>query len=153
MTTAKSRILGGSALTLVILVGALALGREQRHRSQESCQGPWSECSPDAQWLRRVVLQSGLRDAPPGTGSALLITREGPSGLFMWAVRQGRTAASLEDFYAKLVLVEDTQVYTDGVRIVWRVQDRHVFLEPPPELKLLEKLVRLTNALPAPGRG
>ncbi|MGH2921712.1 MAG: hypothetical protein ACRDKU_06580 [Gaiellaceae bacterium] len=60
----------------------------------------------------------------------------------------------MEDFsYAKLVLVEDTQVYTDGVRVVRRAQDRHVFLEPLPELKLLEKLVRLTKALPAPGRG
>jgi hypothetical protein len=143
----------------VILVSALVLGRgwrdgeeaTQLYWSQANCQGPWSECSPDAQWLRRVLAEGGLTDAPPGTGSAVLITREGPSGLFFWAVRPGRSAGSNEySPYAKLVLVGETQVYTDGVRVFWRAQERHVFLEPPPELELLEKLVRLTNAVPAP---
>jgi hypothetical protein len=154
-------MLGGSALALalVVLISAIAVARDTRdgdeapepQSSPEDCQGPWSECSPDAQWLRRALPEGGLKDAPPGTGSALLITRDGPSGLFLWAVRPRRPAISIEDSaYTKLVRVGDTPVYTDGVRAVWPAQDRHVYLEPVPELKLLEKLVQLTRVVPAP---
>jgi hypothetical protein len=148
--SARSRILVGIALAFVIIVSVFALGRGEDAPQREPCQGTSWECSAEAQWLRRVLAEGGLRDAPPGPGSALLITREGPQGLFFWAVRSGRTALPSEFTYPKLVLVGETQVYSDGVRAVWRAQDRHVYLEPVPELRLLEKLVRLTHSVPAP---
>jgi hypothetical protein len=148
ITTAKNRILGGTALALVIIVSAVALGRGEDAAQREPCQGTLWQCSAEAQWLRRVLAEGGLRDVPPGPGSALLVTREGPHGLFFWAVRPGRTALRSEFTYPKLVLVGETQVYSDGVRAVWRAQDRDIYLEPVPGLTLLEKLVRLTHSVP-----
>jgi hypothetical protein len=148
ITTAKYRILAGSALALMIVVNVVALGRDEEAPAGLYCERTSWECSAEAQWLRRVLAEGGLRDAP-STGSALVITREGPQGLFFWAVRPGPTPVRSGFTYPKLVLVDETQVYSDGVRATWLAQNRHVYLEPVPELKMLEKLVRLTHAVRA----
>ena len=149
ITTAKNRVLAGGALALVSIVSAVALGRGEEAPPGVYCERTSWECSAEAQWLRRVLAERGLRDAA-STGSALVINGEGPQGLFFWAVRPGRTELRSRSPYPKLVLVGETQVYSDGVRAVWRAQDRNVYVEPVPELKMLEELVRLTHAVPAP---
>jgi len=47
--------------------------------------------------------------------------------------------------------VEETLLYDDhDVRLLWQVQGRNVYVEPPPDRELLTRLVRLTQVIPAP---
>jgi hypothetical protein len=150
-------VLAAGALVFVWRAGAF---REQPAAPyQTSCSGPWSVCSPDAQWLRRVLADAGYRGASPGTGSALVIPSANPtSQTFFWAV-PSRRAPDPDEYspYDALPRVGDTTIYGDKVRLVWWVQGRNVYFEPlfldPLPLrdhKLLPQLVRLTQKVPAP---
>lgn len=84
------------------------------------------------------------------TGSALLIPSEGLSQRFFWAARAMGPPDPAYSPYDELPRVGDTLIFGDHVRLVWQVQGRSVWVEPPPDCALLTKLVRLTRALPAP---
>jgi len=159
-----TRRLAAGAVTVAIAAGMVALSwkagvfdDQPATRLQASCSGPWSLCSPNARWLRRVLAEAGYPDAGPGTGSALVIPSENPSSQrFFWAVGSG--APPDPGVYSpsdELPRVGDTVIYGDKVRLVWRAQGRNVyfeplFLEPLVDRKLLIELVRLTQEVPAP---
>lgn len=86
----------------------------------------------------------------PGTGSALLIPREGPSQLFFWAVRGvGRPDPAAYSRYDGLPRIAGSTVYSDhNVRLRWAAQGRTVYLEPPPDPFLVRLLVVLTQVVP-----
>jgi hypothetical protein len=162
----KRRKLAIAAVAVAIAAGALVLvwktgvfGDQPAAVSQMSCSGPWSACSPDAQWLRRVLAEAGYPEAGPGTGSALVIPSANPSSqTFLWAVRSHRPrVVEVYPSYDRLSRVGHTSIYGDRVRLLWRAQGRFVYFEPlsvdPLPLrdrKLLPQLVRLTQRVPAP---
>src|SRR5688500_1386355 len=61
-------------------------GREAQVGSNPGCEGNWSECAPGALWLREVVARTGYGNAN-SAASALLLSTEGPTGLYFWTVR------------------------------------------------------------------
>jgi hypothetical protein len=151
----------GAALAAVVAAGVLTLawrgdsGGESAVRAQQrGCEGAWSECAPDARWLRRVLARGGYGRVGPGTGSALLIPREGPSSLYLWAVPSvGRPDEDGSAPYDMVPRIGGTTVYNDAdVRLRWNAQGRTVFLEPPPDPFLVRLLVVLTQIVPAPQR-
>ena len=150
-------LLAGGVFALVWRAGVI--GDKPSAPSQPSCSGPWSMCSPDAQWLRKVLVEAGYPGAGPGTGSALVIPAANPSSqTFLWAVRSSRPPnPNVYPPYDALPRVGDTAIYGDKVRLVWAAQGRNVYLEPlfldPLPLRdrrLLPQLVRLTQEVPAP---
>jgi len=121
-----------------------------RTETTVACQ-PWSECSPDAAWLRRVLRGAGFGRVGPGTGSALVIPGATPAGdRFLWAVRFVGRPDPIYRTYRGLPEVDGVSIYTDGTRLLWQVQRRNVYLEPPPERTLVARLVRLTIRVRAP---
>lgn len=160
----RRRKLTAGALTLLIAASVLALawksdelGSRTGSGPEPNCTEPWSECSPDAQWLRQVLAKAGYPDAGPGTGSALVIPSENPSSQqFFWAVLPvGPLDREEYSPYNELPRVDDTPIYSDGVRLVWQAQGRNVYFEPlslkpPPDGELVTKLVRFTKVVPAP---
>jgi hypothetical protein len=159
---AAGAVAGAIAAGAVVLVWrAGVLGDQPAAPFQTSCSGPWSACSPDAQWLREVLAEAGYPDAGPGTGSALVIPSANPSSqTFFTAVRGRPPDADVYSPYDARPHVGDTAIYGDKVRLVWRAQGRNVyfeplFLDPLPLLdrQLLPQLVRLTQSVPAPAVG
>jgi hypothetical protein len=98
-----------------------------------TCAEPWSECSPDAFWLRRVLAQAGFPH-PRQNGAALIIQNE----RFVWATPGTRTQPE----YRLRWRIDGRGVYGDGVRVTWIVQKRHVWVESPPSRRLLVRIVR-----------
>lgn len=123
---------------------------EPNARTTIACQ-PWSECSPDAAWLRRVIRRAGLGKVGPGTGSALVIPGVTPtSARHLWAVQSAGQTDPVYQTYRALPEVDGVPIYTDGTRLLWQAQGRNVYLAPPPEQALLARLVRLTIRVEAP---
>ena len=108
------------------LLLALALGLP-------TCSEPWSRCSPDAVWLRRVLAHAGFRHVGQD-GAALIL----PSQRFVWATPGTQVARG----YKVRSRADRRPVYGDGVRVTWIVHRRHVWVEPEPPRKLLVRLVR-----------
>jgi hypothetical protein len=100
------------------------------------CSEPWSRCSPDAFWLRRVLAHAGFSHVGQ-TGSALIIPR-GPQWRFVWATSGTR----IDPVFELRSGAAGRAVYGDRVRVTWIVQRRHVWVEPPPPRRLLVRLVR-----------
>lgn len=159
----RVRMIAAGAMTVAIGAGAFALiwktevfGRQQAARLEPSCSGSWSVCSPDARWLRKVLAKAGHPNAGPGTGSALVIPSENPSSQrFLWAVPGARPDPDVYSPNDELPLADDTAIYGEEVRLVWRAQGWNVYFEPlflPPlaDRQLLPRLVRLTQEVPAP---
>jgi hypothetical protein len=123
-------------------------------QAQLGCEGAWSECAPDARWLRRVLVRGGYGPVGPGTGSAVLIPRERPSPLYFCAVpAPGRREPQQHGRYDMVPPIGGTTVYNSGnVRLFWRAQGCTIFLEPPPDPLLVRLLVVLTQVVPAPQR-
>ncbi len=93
------------------------------------CAEPWARCSPDAFWLRRVIARARFM-AVGDTGSALSFVARcgppcGPAGEWnVWAAPGTRR----HPVYRLVRRVDGRVVYGDGVRIVWIVQKRAVWL-------------------------
>jgi hypothetical protein len=50
--------------------------------------------------------------------------------------------------YAELPRVDEIRIYSDhGVRLLWQVHGRNVYLEPPPRGELVARLARLTEEI------
>ena len=109
-----------------------------------ACTEPWSRCSPDAFWLRRVLARAGFPH-PDQNGAALIIPAP-PSQLnqrFVWAT----PGTQIWPAYRLVSRVDGRPVYGDRARIVWIVQKRHVWVEYPPPRALLVRLVRASVAV------
>jgi hypothetical protein len=149
----------GVALAAAVAAVVLALvwkgdsGNRAEVRAQPSCDGPWSECSAGARWLRQVLARTGYEKVGPGTGSALVIPAGRTNQQFFWAVRGVGRPHPAYSAYDKLPRVGVTSIYGDEVRLLWQAQGWNVYLEPPSDPTLLAKLVRLTRAVPAPPSG
>ena len=149
------------ATGLVIATGALALAwksgepaEQPVSRSQPECSEPWSKCSPNADWLREVLAKAVYEDVGPGTGSALVIPDANPSSQWFFKAVRPVGPIDREEYapYDPLPQVGETVIYgsRSHVRLVWHVQGRNVYIEPPPNRQLLKRLVRLTQVVPAP---
>jgi hypothetical protein len=106
------------------------------------CTQPWSRCSPDAFWLRRVLAYAGFRDVGQ-TGSALMIPNRRRQWRFIWATPGTR----VDPVYKLTARVDGRAVYSDRVRVTWIVQKRHVWVGPPPTRRLLVRLVRASASV------
>jgi hypothetical protein len=109
------------------------------------CTEPWSRCSPDAVWLRRVLAHAGFPH-PRQNGAALIIPtgrRSYPTQRFVWANRGIRP----ERFYRVVARIGGMPVRSDSVTVVWSVQGLHVWVQYPPPRRLLVQLVRATVAV------
>ena len=71
---------------------------------------------------------------PGTTGSAYVIQKE----RYVWATPGRR----IDPVFRLRARIGGRGVYGDGVRIVWVVHRRHIWVEPPPGRKLLVRLVR-----------
>jgi hypothetical protein len=110
-----------------------------------ACKEPWSRCSPDAYWLRRVLARAGFPH-PGQNGAALIIPtgrRRYPTQRFVWANR----GIHPESYYRVIARVDGRAVLSDTVTVVWSVQGLHVWIQYPPPRKLLVRLVRATVAV------
>ena len=145
--------------TLVLAAAVLAVAATSRGDggpkrdtagSGSDCTDGWSSCSPDARWLREVLRRAG-HDVIGETGSALVIPSFGLSAVYVWSTGW-HGPGDVFVRYAPLPRLAGTDIYVDrdGIRIKWRAQDRSVWVEPPPERRLLVRLVRLTQAVPPP---
>jgi len=137
------------AMALAALTAGASAGEFQGDGTggvARACSEPWSKCSSDAQWLRRVLARVGYRNIGD-TGSALT------TPIVVGHVRQLRydwaTSAWLpKPPYRRLYKVGDTTVYGDhDVRIVWSVQGVGVWVEPPPSRRTVARLVVATRAV------
>ena len=109
-----------------------------------TCKEPWSRCSPDAFWLRRVLARAGFPH--PGQNGAALIIPAPPQDLnqrFVWATPGTQTWRE----YRLVSRVDGRPVFSDRVRVFWIVQKRHVWVEPPSARRLLLRLVRASAAV------
>jgi hypothetical protein len=109
-----------------------------------TCKEPWSRCSPDAFWLRRVLARAGFPH-PDQNGAALIIPAPAKelNQRFVWATRGTQTWPE----YRLVARVDGRAVYGDRVRVFWIVQKRHVWVEYPPPRRLLVRLVRASVAV------
>jgi hypothetical protein len=137
------------ALILAVGVGAssLLVGAE-RSSATRSCTEPWAVCSPDARWLRTVLIRTGHRRVDQD--GAALITSFPVGGSwqyrFYWATSGGPPARP----YRRLYRVRGTSIFGDGVRIVWSAQEARIWVEPPPARTVVARLVAATIAVPRP---
>jgi hypothetical protein len=109
-----------------------------------TCREPWSRCSPDAFWLRRVLARAGFPH--PGQNGAALIIPAPPQASnqrFVWATPGMQTWPE----YRVVSRVDGRPVYGDRIRVFWIVQRRHVWVEYAPPRKLLIRLVRASIAV------
>lgn len=94
--------------------------------------GPWLWC-PEARWLRRVVLDTGL-EVTRETSSAWEVLAEGQA-LLAW---NASASVPVEDFAAKhgYERREGTDAFTDGTRILWEAQGLYIYLAPAGEVSI-----------------
>jgi hypothetical protein len=109
-----------------------------------TCSEPWSRCSPDAFWLRRVLARAGFPH-PGQNGAALIIPAPAKelNQRFVWATRGTQTFRE----YPLVSRVDGRAVYGTRVRVFWIVQRRHVWVEYAPPRRLLVRLVRASVAI------
>jgi streptogramin lyase len=113
--------------------------------------GPWVYC-PEAQWLRRVVVEAGV-EVTGDTGSALQVVTESHS-LYAWNTDAPRSVEEVasEGGYERR---EGTEAFTDGSRILWEAQGLHIYLSSADEKSIdslpddvIENLIDASNVMP-----
>jgi hypothetical protein len=110
------------------------------------CTEPWSRCSPDAVWLRKVLKKVGYRNIGE-TGAALstaLTVGHIRTARYYWVTSGWRPGPP----YHLLYRVGNTGVYGETVRTVWRAQGVGVWVEPRPSRRTVARLVAATWAMP-----
>ena len=141
------RAAAAAAAVAAVAVASAVVTRDEPAQPAEPpwrCEAPWSECSPDADWLRRVVARVGHGE-PGSTGSALILPYE-RGWRYLWAnPRRGRGGCGAEREWAS---VGATAVCGGPVRVHWDVQGARVWLEPPARGRLLARLVAATRREP-----
>ena len=124
--------------------GSAAAETAARAAVRSDC--PWSTCSPDARWLRTVLRRAGYRQVA-ATGSALTtpFTLNGGRQLrYYWAT----PGKQIDSAYKPLYRSGSVTVFGDGVRVVWRTQDAHVWIEPVPPRAAANRVVAASRAVP-----
>jgi hypothetical protein len=111
--------------------------------------GPWADPDcPLSAWTRAVVEEGGYR-VTGDTGGALAAAA--PGGEFhVWAFPPDFTVAEVkaEENYRQMAIIDDTVVYSDGIRAFWMVQGLVVWVsgwqidDSTPPLAVLSDLVR-----------
>lgn len=113
--------------------------------------GPWVDC-PQARWLRRVIAAAGL-EVTGDTGTALEVSA-GSRRLYAWntsAARPLEEVAADEGYERK----DDTDVYSDGERMVWQAQGLHIYVSPADQEPIddlsddtIDELVKASQTIP-----
>lgn len=113
--------------------------------------GPWADPDcPLSAWTRAIIEEAGYR-VTGDTGGAL--EAAAPEGKFhVWAFPPEFTVEELkaEENYREMAIIDDTVVYSDGIRAVWIVQGLAVWVsvsegqtdDPSPPMAVLGDLVR-----------
>jgi hypothetical protein len=114
--------------------------------------GPWADPDcPLSAWTRAVIEEAGY-EVTGDTGSAL--EAAAPGGEFhVWAFLPDFTIDELiaEEGYREMAIVDDTIVYSDGVRIFWMVQGLVVWVsgwqvdDDTPPMTVLGDLVQASQ--------
>jgi hypothetical protein len=105
--------------------------------------GPWADPDcPWSAWTREVVGWAGQR-VTGDTGSALRAAVDG-IGYFIWTTESGPPPGG--EGYEPSFRLDETTVYTDGVRIAWQAQGFTIWVEVdvggPVPREAIEDLVR-----------
>lgn len=110
---------------------------DERGAGPGSCAyGPWADHCPEAEWARQVLDVAGDR-LTGDTGSAL-VGRGGHTTFYFWAfemekARNRPLPKAIEDEGYRLVdEVDETKLFTDGIRLAWQTQGLYVWLEGGP---------------------
>ena len=104
---------------------------EDENDALKACKqrGTWA-CSPEAAWLRDVLLAAGYANVDLQGNAVLAGDRR--SSFLMWTTAGGRSVremATRAKFASRLAGVP---IYADQRRLVWRAQRRTLWLAPGP---------------------
>lgn len=137
-----------AAVGSVTFVGSMAASASPSISvSRGACTEPWSTCSPDARWLRRVLARTGHAHGVSANGAALVVWfARGAQRLerFVWTTPGTR----IDPAYRPLYRVAGTPVFSDGTRVVWRAQGARIWVEPPPGRRAAARLVVASKTVP-----
>jgi hypothetical protein len=127
----------------------------------ENCDyGPWARYCPEAYWARAVIAEAGYR-LEGDTGSALVVDMH-EAGAYFWAFEPDDPSVPLpkaiaDEGYERLVNIERSHLYTDGIRIAWQIHGLYVWLEGGPvnsiddvNRRVLRRLVAAARRVPYP---
>jgi hypothetical protein len=149
-TTAVLQTRMALAALLVIAATLVASGGASEVKAAADarvrCTEPWSRCSPDAVWLRKVLKSVGYHKIGETAAALTTVLTVGHIRTlrYYWVTSGGRPGAP----YRLLYRVGDTGVYGDNVRTWWRAQGVRVWVEPRPHRRIVARLVAATRAMP-----